>query len=530
MRPAGGPQGLSRRRFLGTSAIACGVLGAGWPAGASAQQAPAQPAPVDFDSVTEAARQRAQQPPVPPVENTSIFASFSYDDYQLIQFRPKHALWDAPGSTWRLMPFHIGWLFKEPVAVSELANGVSSEIAFTTDDFEYRGFLKDKVAPGEPLPGIVGFKLAYPLNAPDRTSEVVAFIGASYFRALGRDNIYGLSARGLSINSALSSTEEFPRFTAFWLDRAAPDAPEITILASLTSDSVEGAYRFVLRPGADTVMDVTARLFFRTGVEQLGVAPLSSMFFFGGSGSRHFDDYRTNVHDSDGLRIEQADGDVIWRPLRNPETLASSYFAMTRPRRFGLRQRNRDFDDYQDPGSQYELRPSVDVEPLGDWGSGQVRLFELPTNLEIHDNIGCFWVPDAPVKAGDMREFAYRLHWGMLTPDAGDELAHVASTRTGIGGASGLEHPPETHKFVVDFAGGMLARLPNFDGVVMPVVSVSGGKAEVVTLSKLSQDGDLWRLVIDVASDPGVMVELSAHIAGYGRKLSEIWTFQWVRT
>lgn len=501
-----------------------GLAAAGWPALSLAQSAP-----FDFDLLTEAARKRAAAPPVPPIKVDSVFSDLSYDDYQLVQFCPKKVRWDRPDSKWRLMPFHIGWLFKEPVAVNQIDNGQASAMTFTTDDFEYRGHLHDKVAPGQPLPGVVGFKLAYPLNAPDRTSEVVAFIGASYFRALGRDNVYGISARGLSIDSALSTAEEFPRFTEFWIDHSAPASDEITIYATLTSDSVEGAYRFVMRPGADTVMDVTARLFFREGVEQLGIAPLSSMFFIGGSESRHFDDYRTNVHDSDGLRIEQQDGDVIWRPLRNPEQIASSYFTLTQPRRFGLRQRNRSFAQYQDPGSQYEMRPSVDVEPLGDWGKGQVRLFELPTALEIHDNIGCFWVPDAPVKAGDMREFSYRLHWGMLRPDADDDLAYVMSTRSGIGGASGLEKPPDTHKFVVDFVGGALSRLPNFDVVIMPVITVAGGKADVVTLSKLP-DSDIWRLVIDVASEQGALVEISAHIAGYGRKLTEIWTFQWVKT
>ncbi len=484
--------------------------------------------PFSFDILTDMAKQRAAADPVPAVQTDSIFNAFSYDDYQLIQFRPKHALWNSPESKWQLMPFHIGWLFKEPVEVDALVDGQASEITFSTDDFDYRGPLKEKVAAGQTLPGIVGFKLLYPLNAPDRSSEVVAFIGASYFRALGRDSIYGLSARGLSIDSALSSAEEFPRFIRFWIDHSAPLSDEITIYALLTSDSVEGAYRFVMCPGADTTMDVTARLFFRKPVEQLGIAPLSSMFFVGGSESRHFDDYRTNVHDSDGLRIEQADGDVIWRPLHNPVEIASSYFSLAQPHRFGLRQRNRASVAYQDPGSQYERRPSVDVEPLGDWGPGRVRLFELPTTLEIHDNIGCFWVPDALVTAGEMREYSYRLHWGMLLPDPEDELAHVLATRTGIGGASGLETPPETHKFVVDFEGGMLARLPGLDDVVKPVVNVSGGKADVVTLSKIP-DTDIWRLVIDVASDKGKLVELSAHIAGYGRKLTEVWTFQWVR-
>ena len=515
--------GPTRRRFLASSAVGLGLLAlSGGLARAQAE------GPFSFDDLTEAARQRAAVPMVPPVEDTSIFASFTYDEFQFVQFRPKRARWDGKDSKWRLMPFHIGWLFREPVALTEVTDGVQRPMTFTTDDFEYRGFLKDKVAPGAPLPGVVGFKLAYPLNAPDRTSEVAAFIGASYFRALGRDNVYGLSARGLSINSALSSVEEFPRFTDFWLDHSDPSADEITIYASLSSASVEGAYRFVLRPGQDTTVEVTARLFFRNDVAELGVAPLTSMFFIGGTQSRPFDDFRENVHDSDGLRIEDQSGDVIWRPLHNPAQIASSYYGLTQPRRFGLHQRNRDISKFEDPGSQYEARPSVDVEPMGDWGKGQVRLFELPTDLEIHDNIGAFWVPEARIRAGDQREFGYRLHWGMLLPDPEADLARVIATRSGIGGASGLETPPDTHKFVVDFGDGLLARLPDFDTEVKPVVTVSGGKADVVTLSKMV-GRDAWRLVVDVAADRGAVVELSAHVAGYGRKLTEIWSFQWMK-
>lgn len=484
--------------------------------------------PFSFDLLTEEARARAATPLPEPEAIPQVFADLTYDDYNLIAYRPARARWNAPGITWRMMPFHLGWLFKEPVHVFEVVDGMATGMTFTTDDFEYRHRLQGKVPPGTALPGVAGFKLTHPMNRGDKMDEVISFIGASYFRALGLGNAYGLSARGLAIDSGLPKAEEFPRFSAFWIEKPAPGADTMTVYAALDSASVTGAYRFIVTPGVETVVDVTARLFFRGDVEQLGVAPLTSMFLFADVNRGEFEDYRPRVHDSNGLRILRADGDVIWRALDNPKALSSSYFAEPEMRRFGLHQRGRDFDDYQDAGARYDLRPSVDIEPLGDWGAGKVRLFEIPTTVEVHDNIGAFWIPDTPVKAGDAREFAYRMHWGRLEPDYGDDKAIVWATRGGTGGPAGLENPPDTHKFVVDFKGGMLGRLPADDAEVKPVLTINGGTADVTTLSRLP-DGDVWRLVVDVASEPGALVEMTAHVAGYGRKLSEIWSFQWVK-
>lgn len=467
--------------------------------------------------------------PMPEAEVIpQVFADLTYDDYNLIAYRPARARWSAPGVTWRMMPFHLGWLFKEPVHLFEVADGMATELTFSTDDFEYRHRLQGKVPAGTALPGVAGFKLTHPMNRGDKMDEVISFIGASYFRALGLGNAYGLSARGLAIDSGLPKAEEFPRFSAFWIERPAPGAGSMTIYAALDSASVTGAYRFVVTPGVETTVDVTARLFCRRDVEQLGIAPLTSMFLFADVNRGEFTDYRPRVHDSNGLRIVRADGDVIWRALDNPRALSSSYFAETGPRRFGLHQRGRDFDDYQDAGARYDLRPSVDIEPLGDWGAGTVRLFEIPTTVEVHDNIGAFWIPDAPIRAGDALEIAYRMHWGRLEPDFADDRAIVWATRSGTGGPAGLETPPDTRKFVVDFKGGMLGRLPEGDAEVKPVVTINGGTAEVTTLSKLPE-GDVWRLVVDVAADSGALVEMTAHVAGYDRKLSEIWSFQWVK-
>lgn len=480
----------------------------------------------DFDALTEEMRVLSQAEAVPPERVSGFFTGFTYDDYNSVQFNPKRARWAGPEAAFHLHAFHMGWLFAEPVKMFEINGSIAQPIVFTTDDFLYYDRIKDRVPLHDPLPGVAGFRLNAPLNRADLFDEVIAFLGASYFRAVGRGNAYGLSARGLAINSGLNQPEEFPRFSRFWVEKPVPFAREVTVYAALESASCTGAYRFVIRPGTNTEMDVTARLFFRTEVDQVGIAPLTSMFLFSEKNRANFDDFRPNVHDSDGLLILRRDGDRIWRPLNNPALLAESLFVEENPRSFGLMQRDRDFENYQDAVSHYERRPSLLVEPLADWGRGTVRLVEIPSDLEVNDNIVAFWVPEAKPVPGKLTEYAYRLNWGMLPVDPAADVAYVKETRAGTGGVSGVENTEGTRKFVVDFAGGLLAALPP-DATVEAVVTISGGQISSQTLSKI-EAVNIWRLVMDVLPETGETVELVAHVAGYGRKLSENWLYQWV--
>lgn len=530
------PADISRRGLLSlvgaTALLHCSTILSG-PARAEGVQ-PAQPGgpadaagvPFDFDSLTNAMRDLAGKPHTAAARAEGFFTEFSYDDYQSVQFDPKRARWSGDDAGFHVHAFHLGWLFSEPVQMFEVAAGNARPMGFTTDDFLYYDRVKDRVPLHEPLPGVAGFRLNAPLNRADMFDEVVAFLGASYFRALGRDNAYGLSARGLAINTGLGQPEEFPRFSRFWLEKPAANALSVTLYASLESESCTGAYRFVIRPGANTEIDVTARLFFRTEVQQMGIAPLTSMFLYSEKNRSSFDDYRPAVHDSDGLAIHRHNGDRIWRPLNNPVRLTESWLVEENPQAFGLMQRDRDFENYQDASAHYERRPSVLVVPQGDWGKGAVRLVEIPTDLEVNDNIVAFWVPEAKPVPGQMVEFSYRLIWGALAADAESDLAYVKETRAGEGGVSGVANTAGTRKFVVDFAGGMLADLPG-NAVLEPVVTIRGGEIAVQTLSKI--DGtDTWRLVLDVLPQAGASVEFVAHVAGFGRKLTETWLYQWV--
>lgn len=528
---------VSRRRLLALAASATAIPHMGFAQAAAPQatapavppEAPAAPQQFSFDLLAEEMRVLATQPHQPAAKPEGFLGNLNYDEYRLIRFNDAKWRWNEPGSAFRLAAFHMGWLFPEPVVLYEVADGMATEMRFTTDDFEYLNELAERVPAGAKLPGVAGFRLNNALNRPDKLDELVAFVGASYFRALGRDSAYGLSARGLALNTATNSPEEFPRFSRFYMERGAAGAQSITVYATLEGPSVTGAYRFVIRPGGTTEMDVTARLFFRQDVAELGIAPLTSMFLFSEKNRADFDDYRPNVHDSDGLRIIRADGDVIWRPLNNPVRVAGGYFAENAVKRFGLHQRDRNFESYQDTHSRYHLRPSVDVEPLGDWGPGHVRLVEIPSDLEANDNIVAYWVPEAKAKTGDAREFSYRLHWGMLPLDPQMPIAHVAETRAGHGGYAGVEPIPGARKFVIDFAGGVLAGLePDTSTKMEPVVSVTGAELTGALIEKLPEGG-VWRMVIEVKAAEGAVVELAAHIAGFGRKLTENWLYQWVQ-
>ncbi len=478
----------------------------------------------DFDSLAARAQRLAGEPYAEPEPAEGLPEDLTYDLYRQIAFNPDAARWNAPGLNFRLHAFHLGWLFPAAVPLYEVEDGTAQEFEFTTDDFDYRHEAAGVLPEHADLPGVAGFRLHYPLNRADVFDELLAFQGASYFRALGRGSAYGLSARGLAIDTASERPEEFPTFTEFYLVRPEPGARRLTFFALLDSPSVTGAYRFTVEPGQETVMDVTARLYFREDVRNLGVAPLTSMFLFSESNRADFDDYRPQVHDSEGLMIRRADGDVLWRALANPPSLSKSIFTEPSAQSFGLYQRDRRFESYQDAGAHYQDRPSVQVEMVGDWGPGTVQLVELPTDIEANDNIVAYWQPDGSVNAGENREYRYRLRWGMLPPDPDQALAYVAETRTGRGGTSGVPYEGDARKYVVDFAGGLLAAMGP-DAEVIPRITVSGGEIVEPVLFKM-EAAPIWRLAFDVEPESGAVIELMAHVEGYDRRLTETWLFQ----
>lgn len=482
--------------------------------------------PFDFDTLTARARELAASDYVPPAEDLpEALAELDYDSYRRIAYDPERSVWRG-NESFALQAFHMGWLFRAPVNVFSVDGGMAEPVGFSAADFIYREPLDAARLKQLEMPGVAGFRVLCNLNSKTVLDELVAFQGASYFRALGKGSRYGLSARGLAIDTATGTDEEFPRFSDFYIEKPARGDGVLTVHALLDGPSVTGAYRFVITPGETTQMEVTKRLFLRRDVARLGIAPLTSMFLFNGINRHAFDDYRESVHDSEGLKIVRANGEELWRSLNNPRELASSFFAEESPRAFGLYQRSRAFEQYQDAGAHYEMRPSLLVEPLGDWGRGTVTLIEIPTELEVNDNIVLFWVPEGEAKAGQALEYRYRLTWGTIAEDA-SRMARVVDVSAGDGGVSGVDEADkqDTRKFVVDFEGGLLGNLPA-DAGVEALVEVSAGEIVHATVAPV-ETTSRWRMVIDLKLPEDTPVEMKAHLAQRENRISEFWLVQW---
>jgi glucans biosynthesis protein len=450
-----------------------------------------------------------------------VFASLDYDGFRDIRFNRGHSLWREDGLPFQVQFFHRGFMFQDRVSINVIDQGAVTPVEFSTQMFDYG---ENPVSGDIPHDlGFAGLRLLFPINRDDLFDEVAVFLGASYFRAVAQHLNYGITARGLAIDTGLATREEFPVFREFWLERPHEDAVEITLYALLDSPRVAGAYVFVIKPGPDTTMDVKAHLYFRESVEKFGIAPLTSMFLHGELTERYMDDFRPEVHDSDGLIIESGTGERIWRPLVNPLGLRISNFQVENPRLFGLLQRDRDFAHYQDLEAHYHNRPSAQVEPLGDWGKGVVELVEIPSTAEKYDNIVAYWTPERRVGAGDEMEFAYRLRFS-ANPEARLTGGRTLATRIGGGGTDVLDS--SRRKFVVDFVGETLASLPP-DSPLMATVTASTGDLSPPVVQHNPETGG-WRLFVELNPERGRSAELRGFLYQGNDVLTETWSFEWV--
>ncbi|MDS4025371.1 MAG: glucan biosynthesis protein G [Candidatus Contendobacter sp.] len=475
----------------------------------------------NFADVHRRAEMLASQPFQATSNNLpDVLKNLDYDQYRDIRFRAEKGLWRAEGLPFEIQFAPLGFLFFEPVVIHVVDEGESKPVEYASDLFDYG---KNPIPENLPKDlGFAGFKVLYPLHTDSHYDEVAVFLGASYFRAVGQKQNYGLSARGLAVDTGLPKPEEFPRFREFWLEKPTKDATELTVYALMDSKSLTGAYRFAIKPGVATQIEVKASLFIREPVQKLGVAPLTSMFFHGTLNERFFDDFRPQVHDSDGLLMLTGNGEWIWRPLSNPARLRISAYQDNNPRGFGLLQRDRDFDDYQDLEAHYHSRPSVWVEPQGDWGKGSVQLIEIPSTAERYDNVAAFWTPEKPVEAGQRLEYNYRLSFFLDLPNlplGGRTLA----SRVGAGDPG--DPRPERRRFVIDFGGDNLARLTD-DAPVKGVVSSSTGQIQNVVVHKNPQTQG-WRLSFELLPQGDTAAELRGFLKLGNDVLTETWSYQW---
>ena len=500
--------------------------GIGWPATVAAlvlvtgvlPGSPAMAAAFNFEDVTTRAQQLAKDSfKDPRGEVPTWLTQITYDQWRDIRFRPERALWKDKRLPFQVQFFHPGLYYDRTVALNVVDDQGERPIQFSPNDFDYgRNEFASRVPQNL---GFAGFRVHAPIKRKDYFDEVIVFLGASYFRAIGKDQVFGLSGRGVAIDTALPSGEEFPYFREFWLVTPQPGAKQLTIYALLDSASLTGAYQIVVRPSEQTALNVDARIFLRNPVKKLGIAPLTSMFFHGEANARQVEDFRPEAHDSDGLLVNFSSGEWLWRPLQNPRALSVSDFRASDIRGYGLIQRDRDFDHYQDLETRPDLRPSAWVVPHGNWGEGRVELVEIPTKADINDNVVAYWVPNNLPEPGKMSAWSYTIYWYSDDPNVSPG-GRVVATRRDRGTVEGA------YRFVIDFAGKKIESLPA-DTVLRGVVTIASGEDSAQLLDQQVVKNPVtngWRLSLQIKplrSDP---VELRAFLDQGGTALTETWS------
>ncbi len=484
------------------------------------------PEPFSFDTLKATAKRMAGEAYAGPAKPApDIVDQIDYEAWGKISFDTDKALF-ADGK-FPVTFFHLGRFFQKSVAMHVVSGGQAREIVYDPAYFH----MPDD-SPARKLPegaGFAGFRVQETRDGKLdwRKNDWVAFLGASYFRAIGALYQYGLSARAIAIDTALGDRpEEFPDFTKIYI--ASPElADGVMVYALLEGPSIVGAISFALHRGKGVVMDIEQALYLRKPVERFGLAPATSMYWFSETAKTTAVDWRPEVHDSDGLAIWTGRGEHLWRPLNNPPHVMASAFGDENPKGFGLLQRDRNFDHYQD-GVYYDRRPSLWVEPKGGWGKGAVQLIELPTDDEIHDNIVAVWVPVEMPALGAEFNLAYRLHWLADEPYP-SPLARVVATRLGNGGQPGQPRPKGVRKFLVEFQGGPLVKLPFGVKPVMKLETSHGHFTDYQIVEPVP-DGVAghWRAQFDLAGVEGAdTVELRLLLLVNDQPASETWLFQY---
>jgi glucans biosynthesis protein len=518
------------RRTLLTGAMATASLAAtGFSSPALAQQGLkfSAPAPFSFEGLKAEAKSLASRPHAPPPSPApEVLNKIDYDAHGKIRYKPDLAVWADGPSDYPVTFFHLGRYFQKPVRMHVVEGGRAREVVYSDTYFDMPAD-----SPAHQLPqnsGFAGFRFQEKRGGKLdwRRNDWVAFLGASYFRAIGELYQYGLSARGLAVDTAVfGRPEEFPDFTHVYLETPAAGSDTVTVCALLDGPSVCGAFRFRMTRGTAVVMEVEKALHLRRDVSRLGIAPLTSMYWYSEKAKPQAVDWRPEIHDSDGLAMWTGAGERIWRPLNNPPYTITSAFGDENPRGFGLMQRDRAFDHYLD-GVYYERRPSLWIEPIGAWGKGTIQLIEIPTDDEIHDNIVAMWVPAETARAGAALEFRYRMHWVAGEPYPQPRAA-VLATRMGNGGQAGTARPRGVRKFMVEFAGPPLATLPS--GVRPEVVLwASRGDFSYVRTEAVPNDvPGHWRAQFDLAVSGSEPVEMRCYLRNGAEVLSETWLYQY---
>lgn len=496
---------IDRRTFLALLA-----------ATASSRPAWAQSAvPFSHDWLVDLARAKAQEDYAPRPLIPEGWRNLDYDQFQHIWFNGQKAVWTGTDRPLRLDLFTAGLFVERPAAIHLVEGGQAQTLPYDLSLFDKTDQFPD--LPVDETMGYAGIRLRAALNRPDIFEEFMVFQGASYFRAIGKGQTYGISARGLALRTGDPAGEEFPDFTDFWVEAPEPDASEFTVHALLDGPSVTGAYRFDISPGLPSRVAVSATLFPRVDLTHVGLGALTSMFLFDETNRHRFDDFRPAVYDSEGLLIVNGNGERLWRPLANHANLEVSAFIDDGPQGFGLMQRDRDPESFADLEAHYEARPSLWITPEGDWGPGAVELVEIPADREIYDNIVAYWRPSEVMSAGAQYSFGYRMEWGN-DPIGLPDVARVINTRIG----KGFDQIKTV--VAIDFAPHAAFDDP-LDGLDVLVRGTSGE----VSAGVLQRNPGTGGVRLNFSFLPGEarIIEFRAQLLRAGAPVTEVWLYRW---
>lgn len=502
-----------RRNFLTLLTASVGALI--WPLGtALAADATPQGTPFTPAIVNDLAKTLSERPYSAPAQVPERLINLDYDRYRAIRFNKQAAVWGGSKTKFSIEMFAPGSYYTSGIDLYTVEAGFAKPVqleknSFTTPSPDIAELLAQ-------VNKVAGFRLHYPVNTPKYQDEFVVFQGASYFRAVSKGQNYGLSARGLAIDVAEPSGEEFPLFRQFWIERPANKADNIVVHALLDSRRVTGAYHFVLTPGDTTRIEVKATLYPRTRLTHVGIGALTSMFFYGGIDRPDIPDYRDAVHDSNGLAMINGYGEYIWRPLNNPKTLQVSAFVDNNPKGFGLVQRLRDLRDYEDLQANYHKRPSSWVTPIGNWGEGQVVLVEIPTRQETNDNIAAYWRPKQPLEPGTAFDFAYQLAW----PNDNELPKDFGRVRRTSSGLKLFTQFPQLAIDLMDLPAGIKADEIRINA------SVSSGRILETQAEPNGPNG--MRLYVTFDTDNAPLTEIRVQPRYQGKPLGETMLYRWL--
>jgi periplasmic glucans biosynthesis protein len=504
---------ISRRAFVAGAGLAVAPAFGQQQSGALAFLQAVMQDGMRFDPVmvNEAARQLARRAYVPPsAALPDPFNGLNYETYVGIKHRPERLIWSEDSRTVLLEPLHRGYLFTTPVAISVVENGEVRRVVYDPNRYQF-----GRLSPPPALPdlGFSGFRLT---TGGDQGRDIAIFQGASFFRSLAKGQNLGVMARALTLRTADARGEEFPIFRAFWVER--PTVDGVTVIHAVAdSESATAAFRFTIRPNDVTIVDTEATIFARNQIDNIGFGAMQATFLFAANRRRNVDDLRPAVHEINGLQILNGRGEWIWRPVSNPEQLQISSFVDESPKGFGLIQRERDFAAFHDDDQQFQMRPSLWIEPIGEWGPGHVQLIEIPSDSEVNDNIVAYWRPRQPLTAGSETTYAYRQFWCWAPPER-PALATAVGFRIGRAGGG------RRRRMLVEFAGGFL--LQDNTPEAKMALSVTPGQLHNPRLV-FNPMRKTARVAFDL--DPGneAACEIRLLLEGPHGPLTETWLYRW---